>query len=217
MIGKHYFCGIKINKMKSIIKDALQNAMTYQQYREKIEVLLTQQLSTGHTQNDVLLQFSQLNVTRMNRLDKTIVVPEEIQVAIQQIQRPMIWLVITEGWCGDAAQIIPVLHHLSKTSDQVEFLLVLRDDNDALMQKFLTNGGKSIPKLIALDAETLEVLFDWGPRPEGAHQLIQDYKAQHGKIDDYIKTELQKWYTKDKGLQIMQEVLKMVQNLELVS
>lgn len=199
--------------MKSILQDALQQAMTYPQYREKIDVLLTQQLSTGHVQNETLLHFSQLNVARMHRLDKTISVPDEIKLAMQQINRPMIWLVLTEGWCGDAAQIVPVLHHLSETTNKVEFLLVLRDDNDALMQQFLTNGGKSIPKLIALDADTLEVLFDWGPRPEGAQELMSDYKAQHGKIDDFIKTELQKWYTKDKGMQIMQEVLALSQAL----
>jgi len=203
--------------MKAILQDALQNAMTYSKYREKIDLLLAQQLSTGNIQNENLLHFSQLNVTRMHRLDKTISVPDEIKLAMQQINRPMIWLVLTEGWCGDAAQIVPVLHHLSETSDKVQFLLVLRDQNDALMQHFLTNESKSIPKLVALDAVTLEVVFDWGPRPEGAQQLMSDYKAQHGKIDDFIKTELQKWYTKDKGMQIMQEVVEKVQSLELIS
>ncbi len=203
--------------MKAILQDALQNAMTYSKYREKIDLLLAQQLSTGNIQNENLLNFSQLNVTRMHRLDKTISVPDEIKLAMQQINRPMIWLVLTEGWCGDAAQIVPVLHHLSETSDKVQFLLVLRDQNDALMQHFLTNESKSIPKLVALDAVTLEVVFDWGPRPEGAQQLMSDYKAQHGKIDDFIKTELQKWYTKDKGMQIMQEVVEKVQSLELIS
>ncbi len=203
--------------MKAILQDALQNSMTYSKYREKIDLLLAQQLSTGNIQNENLLHFSQLNVTRMHRLDKTISVPDEIKLAMQQINRPMIWLVLTEGWCGDAAQIVPVLHHLSETSDKVQFLLVLRDENDALMQHFLTNESKSIPKLVALDAVTLEVVFDWGPRPEGAQQLMSDYKAQHGKIDDFIKTELQKWYTKDKGMQIMQEVVEKVQSLELIS
>jgi hypothetical protein len=117
--------------------------------------------------------------------------------------------VLSEGWCGDAAQIVPVIHKMADVTDKVELKIALRDDNDALMQHFLTNGGKAIPKLIVLDAETLEVVLDWGPRPHGAKQLILDYKAAHGVVDETAKIELQKWYLHDKGISIQNEIVEM--------
>jgi len=199
--------------MINTIKQALESSFSYADYRKKIANLLEEGKSSGHEQSADLLHYSELNETRMHRLDKTIEVTPEIKAKLQNLDKKYIWLVLSEGWCGDAAQIVPVIHKMAEVTDKVELKIALRDDNDALMQQFLTNGGKSIPKLIALDADTLEVLFDWGPRPEAAQQLMSDYKAQHGKIDDFIKTELQKWYTKNKGMQIMQEVLALSQAL----
>ena len=121
-------------------------------------------------------------------------------------------MVLSEGWCGDAAQIVPVIHKMAEVTDKIELKIALRDDNDVLMQHFLTNGGKAIPKLIILDAESFQVLADWGPRPHGAKQLIVDYKATHGVVDEAAKIELQKWYLHDKGLSIQQEILEIHAN-----
>jgi hypothetical protein len=118
-------------------------------------------------------------------------------------------LVLSEGWCGDAAQILPVIHKMAEVAENVEIKIALRDDNDALMQHFLTNGGKAIPKLIVLDAATSEVLADWGPRPAGAKQLILDYKAAHGVVDEPAKIALQKWYLHDKGISTQNEIVEM--------
>ena len=82
------------------------------------------------------------------------------------------------------------------------------------MNKFLSNGGKAIPKLLILDAETFTVLSDWGPRPEGAKNLILDYKALHGVVDEIAKTELQKWYLHDKGVSTQNEIMALVEKVE---
>ena len=67
---------------------------------------------------------------------------------------------------------------MAAETDKIELKIALRDDNDELMQHFLTNGGKAIPKLIVLEAESLEDVADWGPRPHDAKQLIIDYKIR---------------------------------------
>jgi hypothetical protein len=74
------------------------------------------------------------------------------------------------------------------------------------MNLFLTNGTKSIPKLIIIEKETGEVIGDFGPRPTQAKQLIIDYKAAHGVVDETAKIELQKWYLADKGVSIQNEI-----------
>jgi hypothetical protein len=195
--------------MIKTIQKALQNSFSYADYRKQIAHLISEGKSTGHEQSKDLLHYSELNETRMNRLEKTIVVLPEIINKLQNLDKKYIWLVLSEGWCGDAAQIVPVIHKMAEVTDKIELKIALRDDNDVVMQHFLTNGGKAIPKLIVLDAESLEVVADWGPRPYDAKQLIIDYKATHGVVDETAKIELQKWYLHDKGVSIQQEIVEM--------
>ena len=199
--------------MINTIKQALENSFSFADYRKKVTSLIAEGKSTGHTQSEDLLKYSELNETRMNRLQKTIEVTPETKSKLQNLDKKYIWLVLSEGWCGDAAQIVPVIHKMAEATDKVELKIALRDDNDALMQHFLTNGGKAIPKLIVLDAETLDVVLDWGPRPHGAKQLILDYKATHGVVDEPAKIELQKWYLHDKGISIQNEIVEMHENI----
>ena len=195
--------------MINTIKQALENSFSYADYRKKVTSLIAEGKSTGHEQSGDLLKYSELNETRMNRLEKTIEVTPETKTKIKNLNKKYIWLVLSEGWCGDAAQIVPVIDKLAKVSENIELRIALRDDNNALMQHFLTNGGKAIPKLIVLDAESSEVLADWGPRPSGAKQLILNYKAAHGVVDETAKIELQKWYLHDKGISIQNEIVEL--------
>ncbi len=196
--------------MKSILSQSLENSFSYSEYRQLIQDLLAEGKSTGNTQSEALLQYSQLNETRMNRLEKTISVPAELKLAFENTPKKVTLLTLAEGWCGDAAQIVPVLHKIAETSEKIDLKMVLRDRNLELMELFLTNGSQSIPKVIILDTETQEVLNAWGPRPEPARKLIADYKDEHGVVDEPIKIELQKWYLKDKGLTTMKEILSSI-------
>ena len=185
--------------MKSIIEKSLSNSYTYTTYRNKVTSLLKEGKSTGNEQSEALTHYSELNERRMNRLEKTIVITEETLRKLKRFRKNYIWLVISEGWCGDAAQILPVIYKMAQQSEKIDLRIVFRDENDALMNLFLTNGTKSIPKLIILDTTTKEVLADFGPRPKGAKQLILDYKTKHGIVDETAKTDLQLWYLHDKG------------------
>ena len=199
--------------MKNIIEKSLENSYTYQEFRNLVSHLLTEDKSTGHTQSEAITGFSLLNDRRMKRLDKTIKVSDETIAEMNTINEPQTWLVIAEGWCGDAAQNLPVINKIAETSNLINFKLVLRDDNEDLMNLFLTNGGKAIPKLIALDKDN-NVINTWGPRPTVATQMVADYKAEHGVIDAKFKQDLQVWYNKDKGLSIQDDFVKLVKNLQ---
>ncbi len=193
--------------MKDSIKAGIANSYSYAAYRNLVTSLLQEGKSTGNEQSEEITQYSQLNDTRMNRLDKTIVVAATVKQQLQQLETPYIWLVLAEGWCGDAAQILPVLNKMALESERINLRIVLRDENTALMDLFLTNGARSIPKLIVVEPETFEVLGAWGPRPSEAIMLIKEYKEKHGVIDETIKTDLQKWYLQDKGLSTQHEVM----------
>lgn len=200
--------------MQEIIKSSLVKSYSYFTYREHVTNLLKEGKSTGNEQSESLTKYSELNEVRMNRLEKTIQITERVAQSLENLQANYIWIVISEGWCGDAAQLLPIIHKMAERSEKIDLRIVLRDENEALMNQFLTNGGKAIPKLLILDAETLTVLSDWGPRPEGAKNLILDYKAQHGVVDETAKTELQKWYLHDKGISTQTEIIALVERAE---
>ena len=92
---------------------------------------------------------------------------------------------------------MPVINKIAELHDGIDLKLVLRDENDALMNQFLTNGGKAIPKLIMIDNETDNVISTFGPRPTVATQMVNTYKADHGQLSPVFKEELQQWYNKD--------------------
>lgn len=200
--------------MKIIIQQALQNSCNYTDYRAKVSHLLTEGKSSGNEQSEDLLHYSQLNEVRMNRLDKTLVVPEEVKRTLSSMNKKYIWVVLAEGWCGDAAQLLPVMHKMDEVVAAIDLRIVFRDENEPLMQEFLTNGARSIPKLIIIDGENHDVLAAWGPRPEGASRLIKEFKAKFGVVNEVAKAELQKWYLHDKGLSTMEEITKIMLALE---
>ena len=201
--------------MNTNIATALTKSYTYKEYREMVSQLIIEGKSTGNSQSDDLLHYSELNETRMNRLEKTIKITDEVQTQISQLETNVTWLVISEGWCGDAAQILPIIYKMAELSENIDLKIVLRDENEALMNDFLTNGGMAIPKLIILDEEN-NVVGDFGPRPEPARKLIADYKAANGVVDEPIKVELQKWYLHDKGISTQNEIMQLMKSKELV-
>lgn len=197
--------------MNTLFKDSLTKSYTYKTYRELVTDLLHEGKSTGPNQSDELTNYSKLNDHRMNRLDKTVLLTPESISGLKSLNKNYIWLVISEGWCGDAAQILPVLNKMASETANIDMQIVLRDENEALMDAYLTNGGRSIPKLIVIDAETGEEVGNWGPRPADASQLVGDLKARYGGITNEVKEGLQKWYNDDKGISVQKEILRLLE------
>jgi len=197
--------------MKKNIEEGLQKAISYTSYRKRISDLIASGKSSGPIQSEDLLNYSKLNDRRMTRLDKTIQLSQETLLALKKINKPITWLVLSEGWCGDAAQTLPVINKIADKSDLINLRIIFRDEHEELMRHFLTNGGKSIPKLIVLNSEN-DVLNTWGPRPNIATKMVQDYKNTHGQLDAAFKQELQVWYNKDKGVNIQENMVGLLTN-----
>lgn len=201
--------------MKTIIAQALFKSHSYLEYRKLMADLLKEGKSTAVEQTEERTHYSELNETRMHRLDKTMKITEANSAKLKTLKKKYLWLVLTESWCGDAAQILPILNKMALESDQkIELKLVLRDENEDLMNHFLTNKGKAIPKLISIDKATGAVVGNWGPRPQGAIDFIESYKEKFGAIDETAKTELQLWYLHDKGVSTQNEIIQLLQSFE---
>ncbi|MBK7871083.1 MAG: thioredoxin family protein [Saprospiraceae bacterium] len=204
--------------MENISRAVLDAAMNYQTYRQLGEDLLTEkEIPFRENYSDSMLGYTELNNARMNRLDKTIEITQEAQEKLAQIEQPVIWLTLTEPWCGDAAQIVPALNKLAEANENIQLRFILRDMHLDIMDEFLTDGSRSIPKVIILDANTLDVLDAWGPRPSVLQSMlipmIQEMKSytdkdlRKQKYQAY-QIEAQRWYNKDKTESIQNEILE---------
>ena len=185
--------------MVQIIKKSLDNSINYADYRRLMQKMVINKFTTGNEITEANINYTMLNEKRMSRWDKKIEISETEETKIKEFNSEVIWLVITESWCGDAAHVLPVMNKVSELNSNINLRIVLRDDNEDLMNLFLTNGSKSIPKLIMIDVENYEVLDVYGPRPSIATKMVEDYKAAHKVLTPEFKEDLQRWYNKDKG------------------
>lgn len=190
-----------------IIRKHLDKTLSYSEYKDLVENLLKEGKSTGYTQNEAYLNYSKLGSNRMKRWEKTSELTGDQIQKVKEVSQKQTWLVITEGWCGDAAPVIPIMKKIADINPLIDFKLILRDENEELMNEFLTNGGKSIPKMVSFNLDENRILFTWGPRPKEAADLVAKEKAEFGKLRDEFKITLQKWYNQDKGKNIAEDLV----------
>lgn len=158
-------------------------------------------------------EYIHLNQRRMHRVEKTYVVSNTIKEQLSRLTDPINWLVITEHWCGDASQSLPVLQRIAEASEsKINLRMIYRDEHPALIEAFLTNGTKSIPKLVQLD-EKMNLTGIWGPRPAPAQQLVKILKANPDTAATYAN-ELHLWYAKNKQQAIEEELQQLIQQAE---
>jgi thiol-disulfide isomerase/thioredoxin len=189
-----------------VIKDSLAKSMSYEAYSNLINSLVESKGSTGPDQTEAMVDYTKLNQRRMKRWDKTIKVSDEVKVIFSEFNSKMTWLIITESWCGDAAHVVPVVNKLAELNENINLRVVLRDENLDLMDMFLTNGGRAIPKVLMIDDATGAVVSSFGPRPSEATVKVNDYKEKHGVLTPEFKEELQTWYNKNKGQNIIEDI-----------
>jgi len=201
----------------SIVNSGLKNSFTYQVYRDLVKKLVENNGNTGPEQNEALANYTRLNDKRMKRWDKTVKISEADRKQIEAFSGKTTWLVITESWCGDAAHVLPVINKMAEVNDNITMKVVLRDDNLELMDAFLTNGGRAIPKLIMIDDATGEVVDTFGPRPSEATNLVNRFKAENGGLTPEFKEDLQHWYNKDKGQNIIKDITKILSEVNRIA
>jgi len=199
-------------ELKAIISKALMQSISAEDYQN----ILTQYAEEGKTsgqQKEDLIHYTKLNAQRSKRVSKTMEINAELTELIQEIKQPTKWLLITETWCGDAASSVPAISKLLESNLNIDLRIVFRDENPELMDQFLTNGGKSIPKLIAMNP-ALNVLFTWGPRPSALQKIYDEWRfSEPSEKPPYkeFQVDIQKWYNQNKGKDLQEELVKLLQ------
>ena len=193
--------------MKSILEKALKKSISYEEYIS----LLSKAVSHGNeglsTHEIKMLGYTSLNLKRMAKWDKIVKIQDSVRVNVQAISQKEQWLIITEGWCGDAAHILPLIEQMAQLNPLITTHYVLRDEHPDLMDQFLTKGGRSIPIILRLNTDTLDLIDRYGPRPKERQERFYLLRNRPDFSYSDWTIESQKWYAKDKGQTVQREFL----------
>ena len=193
--------------MKSTAFQYLNLSESIQEYNERFYVVTTSAPEELTSHQLEMKEYYTLNWARSSRVQKTYAISSSGLEKIQNMKNPQYWFVITEGWCGDSSQSLPVMAAIANHSNgSIDLRIVSRDAHPALLEQYLTNGSMSIPKLIATSFDG-EELWQWGPRPKPASDLFNSMKQQHKEKEDIYKA-LHAWYAGNKGQAIEEELLQ---------
>lgn len=202
-----------MNSVKNLFSpENISNPYTYPEYLALMDQVVAEKRTTGPQQSPELAEYTRLNQYRMHRLDKTVHLALDLQQVAFQVSTPQTWYVLTEAWCGDAAQNLPVIAKVAQLNPHITLRLLLRDEHPEIMNNYLTHGGKSIPKLIAV-AENGDEVFTWGPRPEALQELVEAYKVNPDRPYAEFLEEVQRWYNADKTESVQRELTELLKGV----
>lgn len=181
--------------------------MNLQEYRTLFADILAKKITAAPYDQESYLNYIKLNASRMKRWTKQGLIEPTLATAIRAIEQPQKWVLITEPWCGDAANSVPYIEKMAALNPKITVEVQLRDSGSEI-EHYLTNGGQSIPKLVVRDANAND-LFTWGPRPAAAQALAQAQKGSDASKDEKYG-EILHWYKDDKGESIQREFLDLL-------
>jgi thioredoxin-like negative regulator of GroEL len=192
-----------INDYKLILDEG----MSYIEYFRSIENFVSNQTTSGQDVTPERIEITKLNLHRMKRLNDAKFENNSISLS-----SPIAAVIITEAWCGDSAQNIPWIEHFFRScTPKITSYYVYRDDNPELMNQFLTNGSRSIPKCIFFNEQNGQVLGTWGPRPEEIKNWLAKLRSENPDMPKHDwEIELHKYYTKNNGAAITSDLKEVI-------
>lgn len=184
----------------------INSAFNYKSYRQQIADELAKPPADEAALK--MRSYTQRNVDLMDKYDRDYKLSDQLKAALEHAPATT-WLVLTEGWCGDAAFNVPMFSVIEKAlPGKVQLRILLRDSNLELMDAHLTDGGRSIPKLIILN-EDLHELGTWGPRPDALQDLMKSWKSEGLGLKEIIPM-VHKWYNEDDTVSLQNELIRLV-------
>jgi hypothetical protein len=194
-------------------KPDLKKSFTFDNYIELIEDLIGKGRTTGPKQTEALIKYTEQNLFRMKRHYKHDPMNPELESLLESWTRPLLFVVISEAWCGDAAHNLGGIARFLQLTNTISLKILLRDENPEYMDAYLTNGGRAIPKVIIYDPASMNVLAQWGPRPKPAQEMFNDFKRiGNGSRTDF-DNRLHLWYGRDNNKTLQREFLELFKKL----
>ncbi|MBL4707261.1 MAG: thioredoxin family protein [Flavobacteriales bacterium] len=186
-------------------KEIIAKGMSASAYHDLLGRIVESGKYKNEEKGSSLYEFIKLNHMRTKRILKQTKIPTELFENIKSVRSNYYWVVLSEPWCGDSANILPIISKLSDMNDRIELNVLLRDEHPEIMDQFLTNGTRAIPKLICFD-EDYSIVGEWGPRPAVLKERVNCIKNKKSISSDELKEQIQIWYNADKGNSVYNEL-----------
>ncbi len=187
------------------------NPMNYEQYIQRHQDIIARKFDEHSVyQKESMYQYTSDNWIRFEKSLNSVALDKKLYNFLTNSE-PQRWIVITEPWCADAAQMIPLFYALATAQPAIELEFYLRDENESLINQALTNGGKAIPKLLVLQQQN-EIAFAWGPRPKPAQELVLQMKEQQVK-GTVFNQNLDAWYENDRHQTAQIELYQLLKSI----
>lgn len=195
-----------------VTHEVIEKGFSYSEFVQFTQQLVEEKRTTGANQSEAYLEYTRMCLQRMNRWNKTAKVSVKMASLIESIREPQIWLLITEAWCGDGAQSIPYMAKLAELNPKIRLRIIMRDEYPEIMDAYLTNGARSIPKLVAYTGDLKVELFTWGPKPLYLMNRHKEYKHDSkGLSYAGFLEEIHLWYAKNKNHDLESELFPLIQ------
>ncbi len=189
----------------------LNSPFSFHEFQSKVAMLAESGRSSGEESAE-RIEATKINAQRIKRIYKTFSYSENTKNILANVTAKWDWILLMESWCGDGAQNGPIIAKIAELNPLINLKIILRDENEEIMNLHLTNGTKSIPKLICIDSNSKEIIGEWGPRPIVIQKMVKEYKANNPAVphDEFVKN-LHLWYSQDKGLSIEAEFVDLIE------
>ncbi|QCK14145.1 thioredoxin family protein [Mangrovivirga cuniculi] len=194
-----------MEELKVINKQLIKSAMSFEEYFELSKKLVDENRTTGNNQSEGMIEYTRLNFSRMKKWIRTGDLDDSLKETITKLENPVTWLILVEPWCGDVAQNLPFIKKAAELNSNIELKIILRDENLEVMDEYLTNGGRAIPKMIALNND-LNELATWGPRPKSVQKMLEKGKASGDFDYQAFAISAHTWYAQNKGKELSEEL-----------
>lgn len=192
-------------------QEILKKGLDYDDFIQLSDDILVQKEHLPPYDDPFYLSYTNANHRRRKKLLSEIMLHKKLYNELADGISNWTWIVIDEPWCGDASFIVPILKAMELAAGgDIEMKLFLRDEHPAIMEQYLTNNGKSIPKLICLD-KNLNELGHWGPRPQNLSVLVKEWVDENIDMNEKIK-RVNRWYHKDNGESVQKEFINLIKN-----
>ena len=157
---------------------------------------------------DAYIDVAQKNQEFWRAVYRTARVPEDLAARARAVPGEWHVLVLSEDWCGDAVNSVPVISRLCEMIPGSHLRLLGRDANPDLMDAHMTRGTRSIPVVMVFDAGFVEHSW-WGPRP----RVLQEWFLEEGTLLEKAdrSRRMREWYARDRGRSAQEEVLSLVE------
>ena len=141
-------------------------------------------------------------------LYKRVTIPIEISARVEALGGHWHLLVLSEDWCGDSVNIVPIIAKLTEAVSNMDMRILARDENLDIMDTHLTGKSRSIPIVILLNQKYQECGL-WGPRPSPLQKWVMEKGMLLPKDERY--REVRTFYARDHGLTTMHEIVEMLE------